>query len=44
MHAIFEPTRLLGPLEDLFIVDAAAGEEMSVFVGQGKTKGGKIFE
>ena len=43
MHAIFSPKRLMGPLEDLFVVDAAAGEEMSIMVAQGK-KGGIIFE
>ena len=43
MHAIFAPTRLLGPLADLFVVDAAAGEEMSIIVAQGK-KAGLIFE
>lgn len=43
MHAMFQPQRLLGPLADLFVVDAAAGEEMSMIVAQGK-KGGRIFE
>lgn len=43
MHAIFSPKRLMGPLEDLFVVDAAAGEEMSIIVAQGKTAG-IIFE
>jgi alpha-tubulin suppressor-like RCC1 family protein len=33
----------MGPLEDLFVVDAAAGEEMSIIVAQGK-KAGIIFE
>lgn len=37
------PTRIMGPLAELFVVDAAAGEEFSIFVAQGK-KGGKIFE
>lgn len=43
MHAIFEPTRIAGELEDLFVVNAAAGEEMSIIVAHGKI-GGKIFE
>ena len=43
MHAIFQPQRLLGPLADLFVVDAAAGEEMSMVVAQGK-KSGRVFE
>ena len=43
MHAIFRPTRICGPLEPLFVVDAAAGEEMSMFVAHGK-KAGVIFE
>ena len=43
MHAIFSPTRLLGPFEDLFVVDAVAGEEMSLFIAQGK-KSGTLFE
>jgi alpha-tubulin suppressor-like RCC1 family protein len=30
-------------LEDLFVVDAAAGEEMSIIIAQGK-KSGLIFE
>ena len=43
MHAIFVPQRITGDLEELFVVDAAAGEEMSVIVAQGK-KAGIIFE
>jgi len=43
MHALFTPARLTGPLEDLHVVDAAAGEEMSLIVAHGK-KGGKVFE
>ena len=43
MHAIFSPQRIVGPLEELFVVDAAAGEEMSVIVAQGK-KAGLIYE
>ena len=43
MHAIFEPRRITGPLEDLFVVNAAAGEEMSMIVAHGK-KAGLIFE
>ena len=43
MHAIFEPRRIAGPLEDLFVVNAAAGEEMSMIVAHGK-KAGLIFE
>jgi len=43
MHAIFSPQRISGVLEDLFVVDAAAGEEMSMVVAQGK-KAGVIFE
>lgn len=43
MQAIFTPTRITGPLEDLFVVNAAAGEEMSMFVAHGK-KAGLIFE
>lgn len=42
-HAIFAPQRIAGPLEELFVVDAAAGEEMSIVVAQGK-KAGIIFE
>lgn len=36
MHAIFVPTRIAGELDGLFVVDAAAGEEMSIIVAQGK--------
>ena len=43
MHAIFTPTRIGGPLLDLFVINAAAGEEMSLFVAHGK-KAGLIFE
>lgn len=43
MHAIFSPQRIAGPLEEMFVVDASAGEEMSVIVAQGK-KAGIIFE
>lgn len=43
MHAIFAPQRIAGDLESLFVVDAAAGEEMSIIVAQGKTAG-VIFE
>ena len=43
MHALFAPQRIAGLLEELFVVDAAAGEEMSVMVAQGK-KAGIIFE
>lgn len=42
-HAIFVPTRLAGPLDELFVVNAAAGEEMSLFVAHGK-KAGLVFE
>ena len=40
---IFTPTRLVGPLEDLFVVNAAAGEEMSIIVAHGK-KAGLVYE
>ena len=43
MHAIFAPQRITGALDDLFVVDAAAGEEMSIIVAQGK-KAGLVFE
>jgi hypothetical protein len=43
MHALFNPTRISGELENLFVVDAAAGEEMSVIVAHGKLSG-KVFE
>jgi len=43
MHALFTPTQIKGYLEDLHVVDAAAGEEMSLFVAHGKTAG-KIHE
>ena len=43
MHAIFGPQRIAGELDGLFVVDAAAGEEMSIIVAQGK-KSGTIFE
>lgn len=43
MHAIFTPLRIGGPLTDLFVVNAAAGEEISFFVGHGK-KAGLVFE
>lgn len=42
-QAIFTPKKILGPLEDMFVVDAAGGEEMSIIVAQGK-KAGIIFE
>jgi len=43
MHALFSPQRIVGPLAELFVVDAAAGEEFSVIVAQGK-KSGTIYE
>ena len=43
MHAIISPQRIAGELDGLFVVDAAAGEEMSIFVAQGK-KAGILFE
>lgn len=43
MHALFAPQRIMGPLAELFVVDAAAGEEFSVIVAQGK-KSGTIYE
>jgi alpha-tubulin suppressor-like RCC1 family protein len=43
MHAIFVPQRIAGALDGLFVVDAAAGEEMSIIVAQGK-KAGIIYE
>ena len=43
MHALFEPTRIGGELSDMYVVDAAAGEEMSIFVAHGKV-GGKVVE
>jgi hypothetical protein len=36
MHAIFIPQRIVGDLDGMFVVDAAAGEEMSIIVAQGK--------
>lgn len=42
-HAIFTPQRISGPLDEMFVVDAAAGEEMSIIVAQGK-KSGIIYE
>lgn len=33
----------MGQLEEMYVVDAAAGEEFSIFVAQGK-KNGKIYE
>ena len=43
MHAIFTPQRITRPLEDLFVMDAACGEEISIIVAHGK-KAGIIFE
>ena len=43
LNVIFTPERIGGPLEDLHVVDAAAGEEMTMIVAQGK-KAGIIFE
>ena len=43
MHALFFPQRIVGPLAELFVVDAAAGEEFSVIIAQGK-KSGTIYE
>jgi hypothetical protein len=43
MHAIFIPQRICGLLDGMFVIDAAAGEEMSIIVAQGKT-GGTIYE
>lgn len=37
MHALFSPQRIMGPLAELFVVDAAAGEEFSIIVAQGKS-------
>ena len=34
----------MGPLEDLHVVNAAAGEEMTMFVAHGKSATGMIFE
>tara|TARA_B110000285_G_scaffold233172_1_gene306153 strand:- start:1679 stop:1819 length:141 start_codon:yes stop_codon:yes gene_type:complete len=31
-HAIFAPLRIVGELDGLYVVDAAAGEEMSIIV------------
>ena len=42
MHAIFYPQRIAGELDGMFVVDAAAGEEMSIIVAQGK-KAGVIY-
>jgi alpha-tubulin suppressor-like RCC1 family protein len=39
MHAIFTPQRIAGPLDGMCVVDAAAGEEMSIVVAHGKTAG-----
>lgn len=36
MHALFSPVRILGHLEDMFVVNIAAGEEMSLFVAHGR--------
>lgn len=43
VHAWLSPQRVMGPLAELFVVDAAAGEEFSVIVAQGK-KAGTIHE
>lgn len=43
MQAIFSPIRIMGQLQELFVVNAAAGEEMSMFVGHGK-KAGLLYE
>lgn len=43
MHAIFAPQRIVGELDGMFVVDVAAGEEMSIIVAQGK-KAGVIYE
>ena len=43
LHAIHVPTRIKGPLEDLYVVNVAAGEEMSMFVAHGK-KAGLVYE
>ena len=42
-HALLSPTRIMGPLAEMFVVDAGAGEEFSIIVAQGK-KAGKIYE
>ena len=43
LNAIFVPTRITGAIQDHFVVDAAAGEEMSIIVTHSK-EAGKVYE